>query len=111
MRDPEDTSVLRRMGWGLWEMCACVREKRDHAFFMYQGIFWTNDPPKACQHFSLQEKITQYLRRIQDFTRTQGLVGPRETWALSLAPGGFNFLWGQGGGVKLRAELRTVDSW
>ena len=30
---------------------------------MDRGIFWADDPPKARQHFSLQEKIIQSLSK------------------------------------------------
>lgn len=73
-----------------------MSERREaNAFFMHQESFWADDPPKACQHFSVQEEITHYVSRTQHFTRTHELVGPWETQALSFAPGLFNFLGGR----------------
>lgn len=87
--------------------CVRVSERRETmTSSRIKRFFWADDPPEARQHFSLQEKITQCVSRTQCLTRTHGVVGPRETQALSFSPGLFNFRGGRQG-----AGLRTMDSW
>jgi hypothetical protein len=96
---------------GLWEMCVHVSEQtEEHVFFMHQGIFWADDPPKACQHFSLQEKIT-HSQKSRSFTCIQmdGLVVPVK---YELVLGVFNFP-RAGSEAEGKEEPTTahVDSW